>query len=259
MVGMIRESMMDTLGTIVPQSAAGAQTEHRTEALERLRYLVHAGTCGLVTGAPGTGKTWCLRELATQLRREGISVALMNLAAVSAQEFPWLVAAKLGSGLTANSDQAACWMWLQEYAESSRGSRRRMTFLIDHIEHAEDFVVAPLRRLLDAFGESCSWIFAARDPVPLAWNSFLSEHSWLRVEMQRLAERESLQILSRNLIQRGCSARFTPQGITAAQQLAQGKIGRLQRLAELASLACEAEGVTQIDEEMVRSLATELA
>jgi len=86
---------MDTLGTILPQPAGLAEAEHRTEALERLRYLVHSGTSGMVSGPSGAGKSWCLNELARQLRREGISIDQINLAAVTAEELPGIIASRV--------------------------------------------------------------------------------------------------------------------------------------------------------------------
>ncbi|WP_437227895.1 ATP-binding protein [Planctomicrobium sp. SH661] len=249
---------MDTLGTITPQVARPTESEHRTEALERLRYLAHTGASGLVSGASGTGKSWCLSELAGQLRREGISVAQVNLAGVSSTEFPWLISSRLGSGLSSCTDSVDCWLWLREYAESSRSSHRKLAFLIDHVERSEDAVIAPLSRLLDSFGNSCSWIFAAGRPLTDAWQTFFHEQIWLRVELQDLAQRESMQLLSRELRERGSHARFTPEGIQAAQEVAHGRIRRLRQLAELASLASEAEGVVQIDADMVHALAAEL-
>jgi len=249
---------MDTLGTITPQPASPAEAEHRTEALERLRYLAHSGTCGLVSGPTGTGKSWCLSELARQLRREGVSAAQIDLAAVSPQELPWLVSLRLGSGLFTGTGPVECWMWLQDFADASRASRRRLTFLIDHLEHADESVIAPLNRIIHAFGGSCSWIFAAAETIAPGWKSFLNEYVWLRIELQNLARRESLQLLSRDMLQRGSAARFTPDGIEAAQQIAQGRIRKLQQLAELASLASEADGLTQIDADMVHALAGEL-
>lgn len=249
--------MMDTLGTITPQTTDTTETAHRIEALERLRYLAHSGTCGLVSGVSGSGKSECLNELARRLRREGMSVAQINLTAVSAPELPWLMSSRLGAGLSIASSAIDCWMWLQEYAEASRSSRRQLAVLVDQIDRSEDAVIAPLRRMVDAFGSSCAWIFATGESLSPAWHTFLNEQVWLRVELQNLTRRESQQLLSRDLLQRGSSARFTPDGIEAVQELAQGHVRQLQHIAELAALASEADGITQFDADMVRSLTSE--
>jgi len=249
---------MDTLGTITPQLTGATETEHRTEAIERLRYLAQTGNCGLVTGPAATGKSWCLGELASQLRREAISVAQLNLTAVSAQELPWLIASRLGSGLTPGSDAMECWMWLQDYAEATRTSHRKLAFLIDHIERADERVIAPLSRIMDSFNGSCSWIFAGGDSLSATWRNFLQRYVWLKVELHPLADRESRQVLSRDLLDSGSRARFTPEGMAAAQRLAQGKIRRLHQIAELAALASETDSLTEIDAELVDELAAEL-
>lgn len=249
---------MDTLGTILPLHAGIAEAEHRTEAMERLRYLVHSGASGLICGPAGTGKSWCLQELARQLRREGVSVAQLSLAAVTAEEFPVLFASRLGSGLPVGISPAETWMWLSDYAAACRSSRRRLALLLDQMEYSQESLIAPLIRLMDAFHGSCSWIFAANDSLSSPWKAFLSEKVWLRVELQNLGRRESLQLLFRDMLQRGTKARFTDDGIEAVQEIAQGRIRRLQQLAELASIASEVDGLTKIDAPTVHALAAEL-
>jgi len=149
-------------------------------------------------------------------------------------------------------------MWLHDYSVASRSSRRRMAMLLDHVEHAEESLIAPLNRVMDGFDRSCAWIFAANESTSPAWKTFLGEKIWLRVELRNLAPRESLQLLSRDMLQRGTAARFTADGIEAVQEIARGRIRRLQQLAELAAIACEVDGVEQINAEMVHALAAEL-
>lgn len=250
---------MDTLGSIIPHITAGAECEHRTEAIERLKYLAHTGHSGLLTGPHGTGKTRCLAELATQLRREGVSVAQVNLTAVSAEEVPWRISTRLGSGLLSGTRDLECWLWLQEYAEATAMTQRRLAFLLDHVDRADDAVIRPVNRMMDAFGSRCSWIFAGGSDLSPAWTAFLNEHVWLRVELKDLARREAMQLLTRDLLERGCTARFTPDGIDAAQEISQGRVGQLRRLAELAALAIEADGGSEIDRHLVEALSLEMS
>jgi len=249
---------MDTLGTITPQAAGMAEAEHRTEALERLRYLAHSGTSGLISGLPGTGKTRCLTELARQLRREGKAVAQISLAGVTGTEFPWLLSQILGSGLSSSSDPIDCWQWLHDYSAACRSSHRQLVLLVDQVEYADENVIISLRRMMDGFERNCAWIFAARNTLSPVWKAFLHEQVWLRVELQPLTGREARQVLSREMLQHGSPARFTAEGGEAAQQIAQGRIRRLQQLAELAALASSLEGVTEIDAEMVQAMAEEV-
>lgn len=250
---------MDTLGSIIPHITTGAESEHRTEAIERLKYLAHTGHSGLITGPQGSGKSRCLAELATQLRREGVSVAQLNLTAVTSEEVPWQISTRLGSGLLSGTRDLECWLWLQEYAESTAMTQRRLAFLLDHVDRADDSVIRPINRMIDAFGNRCSWIFAAGSHISPAWTAFLNEHIWLRVELKDLAQREAMQLLTRDLMERGCSARFTPDGVDAAQEIAQGRVGQLRRLAELAALAIEAEGGAEIDRNLIQALCEEMS
>jgi hypothetical protein len=249
---------MDTLGTITPQITPDAENEHRTEAMERLRYLGQSGRDGLLVGAAGTGKTRLFGQLASQLRREGIAVAQVNLTGVGGPEIAHQIACRLGLGLPLQTMEFETWARLQDYAESARATRRKMAFLVDHLDRARESVFLPISRLMDLFGDNCAWLLASRSLSGDRWQSFLSERSWLRVELRDLQPRESAQMLSKDGLVSPCPVRFTPEGMTAAHELTGGRMRSLNQLLELATLALEAEGLEEIDAELVHALAEEV-
>ncbi|SFJ18671.1 hypothetical protein [Planctomicrobium piriforme] len=249
---------MDTLGTISLQIAPCAETEHRTEALERLRYLAQSGKYGLLLGSEGTGKSWLFGQLARQLRREGVAVAQLNLSGMAGLELPYQVAGRLGLGVTTSASLLEVWSRLQEYAEAGRSMKRSLAFLVDHIDRADESALVPLGRLMELFNWNCGWLMASRSPCPSVWQSFFQGRSWLKVELKDLQPRETAQLLARDMSERAIAAQFTSEGVTAAHELTAGRIRRLRQLAELASVAVEAEGLKEIDADLLRSLAAEL-
>ncbi len=249
---------MDTLGTITARIADSDEETPNTEAFERLAYLGRTGGLGVLFGASGTGKSWLLSELAKQLRREAIAVAELNLTGMAGTELPGLIARRLGLGTTNGTPEFELWARLQEYAEAREGIRRPMAFLVDHLDQARESTATSLSRLLELFRRDCGWILSCRTPCQDRWTNLLQDRSWLRVEMQELQPRESAQILGRELAKSEHPIRMTPEAVATAHQLSAGKIRRLRLLAELSSIAAEAEQLTEIDEELLYKLAAEL-
>lgn len=250
---------MDTLGTIAPPPSAAAEPDQRTEALERLKYLAHAGACGLLTGKPGSGKSWLFAQLAAQLRREGLAVAQIDVGGLSDAELPAQVAARLGLGVSPRIDRLELWSLLEELAEASQRTGRRMALLLDHVERADERLSAPLGRLMDLFGSSCAWLLAGAPGLAVPFEQLLHRRAWLRVELGSLERTDVARILSRELLSRDASLRLTPDAIDVAAAAAEGRIGRLCRLAELAALAAEAEESGEISGDLLRTLQQELA
>lgn len=251
---------MDTLGTIDKPISWACDTARRTEALERLRYLALTGACGHLTGASGTGKSWLFSQLAGQLRRNGISVAQLNLTGVTGAEIPLLLASRLGLGMSSRSDPLAVWTCLHEYAQGSRQSNRRMAILVDHADRADGTAIAPLGRLLEAFSGTCAWLFAtqplqASDPLL----RLLQQRAWLRIELQPLRQDESAQVLADSLAREEAALPVTDTAVESAQALTQGQFRRLRLLAELTARAVETEDISEINGDLIRSVAEEMA
>ncbi|WP_437187063.1 AAA family ATPase [Planctomicrobium sp. SH668] len=249
---------MDTLGTITPRRQSSVDATYRSEAMERLRYLAQTGHCGLLSGSAGSGKSLALAELGESLRREGLTVLTVNLSGVSSSELPTLISTRLGAGLPHHTDSIELWSWLQEYAESTRRLSRRLVILVDHLDRAEESLVAPLSRLIENFGSSCSWIFAGVPEPTSAWTAFLGRHFWLRVELKPLATREVGRLLANTMAECESSPYLTQAGVDAAVEASNGSLRKMQQIADLAALTAEIEKIEKIDAELIRSLIEEL-
>jgi len=249
---------MDTLGTISSKPANVTETALRLEAFERLRYLGESGKSGLLTGVPGTGKTELLNQLARRLRRDGISVVQVSLSGVGGPEIPLQFATRFGLGLSFHATEIEIWARLQEYAESSQALDRPLAFLVDHLDRAKESVAMPLHRVMELFGRA-AWIVSSRIPCLDRWQNLLRDRGAIRVDLKELQPREAAQIVSRELARHSPHLRMTPDGLAALQELSGGRIRQVKQLAELATLAAEAEGEIEVDEELVRGVLKEFA
>lgn len=250
---------MDTMGTIsseIPSSYADSQS--RTEALERLRYLGRNGGKGILTGTNGTGKTWLLQQLVKQLRRDGVAVAYLNLNGVGGPELAHQFAARLGLGVSFQAAEFEVWARLQDYTEAARHIRRPIAFVIDHLDRAKESVFGPLSRLMDMFGERCSWLMSSREITGDRLTTFVSDRSWLRVELLPLLPMESARVLNKVSSQQPSAAMYTTDGVVAAHEFSAGRLRQLRQLAELASMAAEVEDVDAITGELVYSVTSEI-
>lgn len=249
---------MDTLGKIVPATSQITGTRPRTEVLERLRYLAHRDTCGVLSGGPGAGKSALLGKLAGQLRREGCSVIEINLNGVDGEELPHLLAARLGLGISLHLSQRSVWALLTEYASGRSLSRSRLVLILDHLDRADASVLAALDRAMQVFSHGCGWLVSARSNVPAMLKSFVRERAWLRVELKELTSEESAQVLARELAGGAAPVHMTPEAADFTVALARGRVDRLQQLAELASLAAQAEGIPVVGQEQLAAITEEL-
>ncbi|HWL09612.1 MAG TPA: ATP-binding protein [Planctomicrobium sp.] len=249
---------MDTLGTIVPKITGFTETAPRIEAFERLRYLGQNRGTGVLFGEAGTGKSFLLERLAQQLRRDGISVAQINLSGLGGPEIAHQVAIRLGLGVSFHAPEFEIWARIQEYSESGRLTGVRLAFLLDHFDRTRESALMPLARLMDLFVDQAAWVISSR-PVGDRWKTFLDERHWLQVELKELQPRESAQMLTRHIHESLPNVHFTPDGLAEAHELSGGEIRCLKQLAELAALTAEVDGFAEIDAETLRSLVSELA
>jgi hypothetical protein len=249
---------MDTLGTIHPQMSSGVEISPRIEVIERLRYLCQTGNRGVLAGESGTGKSCLLAELSSELSHEGLSASIIDLTGVTKDEIPYLLGTRLGCGMPPQADPLELWTWLQECGEASGSSHRKLVFLIDHLDQADPEVQFPLGRLVQTFAGSAAWVFAVRSPIRQPWLSFLNDRAWLKVQLGALQPNETLQFLTRDLLERDQHVQITPDGGEAAHVLAAGRLRRLRQLAELASVAIEADHLQQLDAELIQAIALEL-
>jgi type II secretory pathway predicted ATPase ExeA len=178
---------------------------------------------------------------------------------VTGQEIPYLIAGRLGAGCSSRTSSLELWSQLQDHAESAQRMRRRVAFLLDDVDRADESALPALGRLIELFGASGSWLFSARSAGSSGALRVLADRLWLRIELPPLSRQVAQQVLARELAHGTAPARLTPEAVEAAHELAAGRIRRLRQLAELASLTAEAEQRTDITADLIRALGEELA
>ncbi|MBT5018365.1 MAG: ATP-binding protein [Planctomicrobium sp.] len=249
---------MDTIGSIQTSEFVANEQSNRQEVLERLRYLAIQRRCGIMVGRRGSGKSQLLQHLKTELELDGISSSVINLGGVTAAELPFMIAADLGLGLASNSDALTTWLALQDYAVGCQQSATEHVFIFDQIDRAPAELAMTLERLLSLFDSTFACLFAARPGYHPSFKSLFKNHSWLRVDLERLSESEVTQSLAKHLATEDFDIQISKEASSAAHVASNGRIDKLQRLTELAILAAEAEEIRVINEEIIRSIQSEL-
>lgn len=249
---------MDTIGKIRPSSKSIQAPSQRTEALERLRYLAVQQRCGVLIGRRGTGKSDLFARLANELHREGFETSLINLAGLSADELPQIIAAELGLGLEPTADKIQTWATLQDYANAVRQSNAHHVLMFDQLDRADVSTAVTFERLLSLFDGAFACLFASRPKLAKPYRVLMKNHCWMQVPLDRLNSNDASQLLAQEVHSRSHELHLTPGAIAAAQDATAGRVDKLKRLAELAVIAAEADHLDEIDNEVIRSLKREL-
>ena len=249
---------MDTLGIIRPSLKTERSLHPRTEALERLRYLALQHRCGLLIGRRGTGKSDLFARLAGELQREGFETSLINLAGLSAEELPQIIAAELGLGLEPNADKVLTWATLQDYARAAGQSGSQQVVLFDQLDRADESSAIVFERLLSLFDGAFACLFASRPQLCKPFRSLMKNHCWMQVSIERMNASDVSQILAKEVHSHSQDLRLTQDAIAAAQHATAGRVDKLKRLAELASIVAETDDLQEINESVIRSLIGEL-
>ncbi len=249
---------MDTLGTIRPSSKSNHVANQRTESLERLRYLASQKRYGILIGRRGTGKSDLFARLAGELHLEGFETCLINLAGVPAHELPQMIAAELGLGLESNEDKILTWATLQDYAHAVRQSNSHHVLMFDQLDRADESTAVTFERLLSLFDGAFACLFASRPKLGKPFRALIKNHCWMQVSLERLSSNDVSQMLAQEVYSRNQELHLTHDAHAAAQDATAGRVDKLKRLAELTAIAAEADGLHEINEDVIRSLKSEL-
>lgn len=249
---------MDTIGAIQPAELIANQQSNRLEVFERLRYLAAQQRCGVLVGRRGTGKSELLQQLKIELECEGISGSVINLAGVCANELPSIVAAELGLGGFTSGENFSTWTRLQDYAIGAQQSSVQHVFLFDQIDRAAAELALSFERLLSLFDSTFACIFATRPKYHASFRSLFKNHSWLKVDLERLSDNEVSQAIGKHLADDESEVQISKEAVEEVKSAAAGRVDKLKRLTELAILAAEAEEIRVINEDLIRSIRSEL-
>jgi len=233
------------------------------EALARLQFLVQQRRrLGLLTGESGTGKSLLLAVLAERLARENRPCVRLNLTAVGAGEFPWLVAAGLGLNPGENDSPVRLWRIIADRVAENRYQQIGTTFLFDDANPFSADVTASLLRLAQ-----CDSSPAARLTLVLAvdagqvsrLDARLLELAELRIELESWDEAITAGYLSDAVTGAGgASSLFEPRATQRIQHLCAGLPRRINHLAELALAAGAGQKLPTIDAATVDAVYDEL-
>jgi len=233
------------------------------EALARLMFLVQQHRrLGLLTGEPGTGKSLLLAVLADRLTRDNHPCVRLNLTAVGAGEFAWLVAAGLGLNPGENDSPVRLWRTIADRVAENRYQQIGTTFLFDDVDHGSPELAASLLRLAHCDpspAAQTTLILAADVRRVLQLGSRLLQLAELRIELESWDDATTAGYLSAALQKAGGAGQvFEPQAAQRIQQLCDGLPRRINHLAELALVAGAGQKLRHIDGRTVDAVYDEL-
>lgn len=234
------------------------------EALARLNFLVEQHwRLGLLQGEAGSGKSLVLQVLASQLRRQGLAVAQLNLRGLDAREFLWRLSASIGLNPEVAPSPLGLWQQLDDQLTFFRYQQRKAVIILDGFETAARTVLPFVSRLvrLEALpGLRLSVIIAQPEqPRSSLTARDLLRLTDLRIELAPFTQDETEQFVQQALARAGCTRTvFTESGIVRLYELSQGLPRRVNQLAELALVAGAGQELHRIDAETVESVFLEL-
>ena len=250
---------MNTIGAIEPVLTDGDGESQRVESLERLSYLVERKSVGLLHGQTQGTMRSLVTQLSERLSREGIQVAEIHLSGTNSSELPFLIAAELGLVVSSGPDTLQVWTAIQSYAESARRTESRFAFIFTGVELANDEIASAIDRTLNMLDGVIPCVFTTRGPVIGLMKTILSQYVWLRVDLDQMSQRESIQEFVSELRKHKSEFCLADEVAEAVHIATRGDAEKLKRLAELASLAAEADARVEIDSDTIRALAPELS
>ena len=233
------------------------------EALARLHYLVeNQRRLGLLLGGPGSGKSLLLRVFAAELSRCCGAVARLNLAGVTADEFPALLSGELGLPAGRNRSHVMIWRRLADQIAAARYDDSKIVILLDDADLAEEGVLEAALRV------------ACIDPSPSARHTLvlaasaaqfgklqprLLDMAELRIDLNSWLASDTASHIDAALARAGrAEPVFDPVALEKIHELSQGVPRRVNRLADLALLAGAGAEMSQVDAGTIESVHQEL-
>lgn len=234
------------------------------EALARLLFLVEDGRrVGLLLGPHGSGKSVVLDVLRRELRKTGVTVALLGLLGLDEDEVLWQLAAACGlnppTGATRN------WLWrnLQDFLTIERHQQRATALLFDDAHEATPEVLALLSRFLDwdQTPESrLTVVLAAAPDLAARLGQRVLQLAELRVSLEPWDAHDTADYLRAMLTAAGGPVEaFRDDALERVHSLANGNPRRVAQLANLALLAGAGRELPQVDADTVQGVYDELA
>ena len=231
------------------------------EALARLLYLVEErDRCGILSGSAGTGKSTVLIRLHRQLRRSGWKSSRIDLAGVDHAALLHRLAAELGANPASNAEPHDLWDQLELILAAAARVQQPWVLLFDHADRLRPGALSLLEQLLHSpHSRGMVLLFASRPEGRTPLLKTLSEHTSLRIELPALSVAET-QWYVEHALERGMvsTTEFTRDAVQLLARITGGVPRQINRLCRAVLLVANSEQRSEIDSEMVLSIAEEL-
>lgn len=234
------------------------QSGPHEEALARLLFtLENRRRLAVMVGPRGTGKSVTLAVFAHTVRRSGGDVCLVDLTGKSADDLAWSLATTLRLGLSVEVSTAHAWRRIEEHLDGRREARLPATLICDHIGNAERSAQLAVERLLRAEeGSRALSVVLAGKSGELASNCL--DLADVRIQLEPLDLRETHAYVTNLLDAAGASRPiFSHEALDELYEISGGIPRDMNRIAELALLAGQAEAASQVTESILRNAAAE--
>ncbi len=231
------------------------------EALARMLFLVEErDRCGLLTGSAGTGKSTVLIRLHQQLRRSGWKSCRIDLAGIDHASLLHRLSAELGANPASDADPHDLWDQLELILASAARVQQPWVLLFDHADRLRPGALSLLEQLLHTpHARGIVMLFASRNEGQTPLLKALSEHTSLRIELPALSVAET-QWYVEHALDRGMvsTTELTREAVRLLARITSGVPRQINRLCRAVLLAATAEHRSEIDAELVLSIAEEL-
>ncbi len=237
-------------------------TDACREAASRCLHLFERGYgCGLLTGAPGCGKSLILKRLAKKAARLAQRSFVIDLTGLDAAEFRF----RLCSGLRLNpgvrESRTQLWTRLSDAIEGGRPGRASVAVLLDQAEQATGELLPELRRWLQLANDSRQvvTILSSRSPLQNALTETIFDFVDLRSDIQPLSTAEATEFLKDWSREEAVDpTSFSTDAAAALHRLTGGEPRRLARLLRLSALASRVESGSIMDAQAIEELKSEM-
>ena len=233
------------------------------EALARLSFLVnHDRRLGFLVSEKGCGKTLLLRIFDEQLRHAGEHVVSINMAALQAHHFLWLVAEELLCRPADDASEQALWQHITHRLREHRYQQLRTVFLLDDVCEGHPAVLQYVYRMLgfaSTIDTRLTVVLSLRANKIETIGDRLRDLCDLRIDLTRWTPSDVTHFLQTSLARAGRrEAIFNDLASARVFELSRGVPRRVCQLAEIALLAAAGERRDRVDEEMIQSAHREL-